>query len=119
MPDNTCTPGFSDCRPSDGLNLWPAISAGETPGPRSEVVHQVHNQYICDTTHGPSCSAAIRVGDMKLIMGNPGDSRTIAWPGQASEPVPFGLSGGVVEPGTDHARAPSIGTPVAELECDP
>lgn len=118
VPEDTCAPGYA-CRQSDGFNLWPAILAG-APGPRREVVHQVNNQYICDTTHGASCSAAIRVDDMKLIIGNPGDSRTLRWPSPSEEPVPFGRSGGVVEAGTDHARAPSASLkPIFELECDP
>ena len=31
-----------------------------------------------------------------------------AWPDLAAEPVPFGRTGGVLEAGTDHARAPSL-----------
>ena len=105
-------------RPPDGFDLWDSILSGEA-GPRKEVVHQVHNQYICDKTHGASCSSSIRMGEMKLIVGDPGDSRTIAWPQPASTPVPFGRSGGVIEPGTDHARAPGIGGATFELTCDP
>ena len=145
-------------RPPDSVNLWPAIAnngkgkgkgKGEGKGsdnndgdddddddddddadasPRWEVVHQVHNQYCCDKTHGDSCSASIRIHDMKLIQGNPGDSRTVAWPelsdaagaaGTAGGAIPFGLTGGKVEPGTDHARAPGVSGSVFELACDP
>lgn len=42
-------------KPLDGINLWPAISAG-TPTPRQEVIYNV------DPTGG-----AIREGDMKLV----------------------------------------------------
>ena len=31
------------------------------------------------------------------------------WPSPGSQPVPFGRSGGTVEHGTDHARAPLLG----------
>ena len=34
-------------------------------------------------------------------------------------PVPFGLTGGSVEPGTDHARAGNTGSSVHELTCKP
>ena len=50
-------------------------------GPRTEVVHQVQNQWICDTTQGGGgCASSIRMGEMKLIIGGPGDSRTIEKP---------------------------------------
>ena len=41
---------------------------------------------------------AIRVGDMKLILGAPGDGRILAWPDllpTGHSAVPFGRSGGV------------------------
>jgi hypothetical protein len=41
--------------------------------------------------------AAIRVGDMKLVVGAPGDGRTLCWPELlpvGSPAVPFGASGG-------------------------
>ena len=34
-------------------------------------------------------------------------------------PVPFGLTGGSLEPGTDHARAGNTGSSVHELTCKP
>lgn len=43
LPDDT---GY---RPPDALNLWPAIMDGSA-GPRTEVVHQVENQWSCDVT---------------------------------------------------------------------
>jgi hypothetical protein len=57
--------------------------------------------------NGDGClGMAIRVGEMKLIIGNPGDHRTLTYP----TPNPFanwafGQSGGLVEAGTDHCRA--------------
>jgi len=111
-------------RPPDGFNLWPSIISGNQ-GPRREVVHQVENQYSCDfQVKAPGhqkqiCSSAIRIEDLKLIIGNPGDSRTVPWPELAHVPVPFGKTGGRIENGTDHARALSTGQTVAELQCKP
>lgn len=59
------------------------------------------------------------MGEMKLLVNNPGDSRTIGWPQPAAKPVPFGLSGGEIEPGTDHARAPGTKGNLYELVCVP
>eukprot|EP00041_Stephanoeca_diplocostata_P009626 m.149543 g.149543 ORF g.149543 m.149543 type:complete len:557 (-) comp17821_c0_seq1:310-1980(-) len=91
-------------RPPDGFNLWPAIAL-DSHSPRTEVVHQVANQYFNE-----SCTA-ITVNEMKLILGNPGDNRTLRWPEESQTDIPFGRSGGVVEPGTDHARAGSFPNP--------
>ena len=75
----------------------------------------------CDYRNNPqkTCSSAIRMGEMKLLVNNPGDSRTIGWPEPAAKPVPFGLTGGEIEPGTDHARAPAVGGSIYELHCVP
>ena len=60
LPTNT---GY---RPPDALNLWPAILDGGA-GPRTEVVHQVENQWSCDVTQsGGGCCSSMRLGDMKL-----------------------------------------------------
>jgi len=88
-------------RPLDSLNLWPAILGGG-PSPRTEVVTQVNNSYFDEGV------SVIRVGDMKLIRGPPGDNRTLAWPAPGADAVPLGLSGAVIEPGTDHVRAPDL-----------
>ena len=62
VPANTGT------RAPDALNLWPAILDGSA-GPRQEVVHQVENQYSCDTTQpGGGCCSSMRMGEMKLIV---------------------------------------------------
>eukprot|EP00756_Hemistasia_phaeocysticola_P045614 Hpha_TRINITY_DN19361_c0_g1::TRINITY_DN19361_c0_g1_i1::g.81248::m.81248/K12375/ARSI_J; arylsulfatase I/J len=112
-------PAVTGTRPADALNLWPAILGGDA-GPRTEVVHQVQNEYICDVTQGGGgCCSSMRMGEMKLIIGGPGDSRTVQLPKWSSEAVPFGLTGGSLEPGTDHARAGSTGKPVHELTCKP
>jgi len=98
-------------RPLDGFNLLPAIF-GAQPSPRNEIVSQVNNSYFSENV------SVIRRGDLKLIRGPPGDNRTIAWPQPAPQPVPLGLSGAVVEPGTDHVRAPVLGG-VVEGRCAP
>jgi hypothetical protein len=77
-------PAVSGTRPPDALNLWPSILDGSA-GPRTEVVHQVENQYSCDTTQGGGgCCSSMRMGEMKLIIGGPGDSRTLQIPEQCT-----------------------------------
>ena len=88
-------------RPLDSLNLWPALVAG-APSPRTEIIHQVNNSYFDEG------ASALRVGDMKLIRGAAGDNRTIAWPERAAVAVPLGLTGAVIEAGTEHVRAPVL-----------
>ena len=99
-------------RPLDSLNLWPALLAGGA-SPRGEVVIQVNNSYFSE-----NCSV-IRVGEMKLIRGDPGDSRTVAWPPTGDAPVPLGRSGGVLEPGTDHVRGSELAGGVVPGRCRP
>ena len=100
-------------------------------------MHQVENEFCCDCTPArypcvgdgccksrsdTACSSAIRIGDMKLYVNNPGDSRHVAWPELSSAPVPFGLTGGSIEAGTDHARAPLPPSALIvemKLECRP
>ena len=63
MPAKT---GFRD---PDALDLWDAILK-DSPGPRTEVVHQVENQWSCDVTQaGGGCVSSMRMGEMKLIIG--------------------------------------------------
>jgi hypothetical protein len=126
LPPNT---GY---RPPDALNLWSAIMDGSA-GPRQEVVHQVENQWSCDVTQpNGGCVSSIRMGEMKLIIGGPGDSRTVEMPvpciptppvpnGSPPEcPIPFGKTGGALEAGTDHARANGLkGGTITELSCKP
>jgi hypothetical protein len=67
---------------TDSPTARPAILDGSA-GPRTEVVHQVENAYSCDTTQGGGgCCSSMRMGEMKLIIGGPGDSRTIMRPAQ-------------------------------------
>ena len=46
------------------------------------------------------------MGDYKLIVGNAGDSRVLAWPELGTKPSAFGSDGGAREPNTNHCRAP-------------
>ena len=80
-------PPHTGTREPDALNLWPAILSGGA-SPRTEVVHQVENQWSCDVTQpGGGCCSSIRMGEMKLIVGGPGDSRTVEIP-EPCTPVP-------------------------------
>lgn len=73
-------PADTGYRPPDALNLWESILDGSA-GPRTEVVHQVENQWSCDVTQpNGGCVSSIRMGEMKLIIGGPGDSRTVEKP---------------------------------------
>jgi hypothetical protein len=61
---------------------------------------------------------------MKLILGDPGDDRIVAWPERAAARVPFGQTNGsrdayAFEKALDlqHCRAPHPGGPKGELNC--
>jgi len=99
---NADVPDYTGPTPIDGFNAWDAIMANAT-SPRNEVIHQVKNQYFNDSTTG----YALRVGDYKLIVGDPGDDRCLAWPTQGNQAVKFGESGGNVEGATGNCRAPT------------
>ena len=99
-------------RPLDSLDLWDALLSGGD-SPRKEVILQVNNSVFSEGV------SVIRVGDMKLIRGPPGDNRTIAWPQPSAQPVPLGLSGAVIETGTDHVRAPELTGGVVLGVCSP
>ena len=58
------------------------------------MIHQVKNGHFSEHVE------AIRVEEMKLIVGKPGDSRTLKWPALAATPTPFGGSGGSTRQGS-------------------
>merc|ERR1712232_480797 len=92
-------PSKTGPRAPDGKNLWPALTSG-SESPRQEVILQVENEY--SQGHGNPASV-IRVGDYKLIMNDPGQDTLVPYPEASKKPVEFGLTGGHMEEGTDHA----------------
>ena len=94
----------------DGVDLWPALTLGGE-SPRAEVIVQAALPSVYNTT------TAIRLGALKLIVGQPGDNRVLAMPPPPKELVPFGRSGGTVESGTDHCTAPGSKSKVAGPAC--
>eukprot|EP00045_Choanoeca_perplexa_P014289 m.167271 g.167271 ORF g.167271 m.167271 type:complete len:97 (-) comp16634_c0_seq19:61-351(-) len=84
-------------RPPDGVNAIMEDKAS----PRTEVVHQVWNNIFNESV------SVMRLGDYKLIRGDPGTDLILSFPKPGPMPTPFGQSGGVKEQGTDHCRAPS------------
>lgn len=62
----------------DGVNQWPMIRDGE-PGPRNELLHNIdilsplQGSTLFNNTFDTRFRAAIRVGDYKLITGDPGN----------------------------------------------
>ena len=96
--------------PSDSLNLWPAITGRNLTSPRVEVIHAVTNRYFNASLGNVGVQAA-RFGKWKLIIGTKCDSQTQhqQWPTPGNTSVPFGETGGTIETGTDHARAPLLG----------
>uniref|UniRef100_A0A8C5B0L6 Arylsulfatase I-like n=1 Tax=Gadus morhua TaxID=8049 RepID=A0A8C5B0L6_GADMO len=57
----------------DGFDVWPTLSEGK-PSPRHEILHNIDPLHTPHTTgrHGNTPVAAIRVGDWKLLTGDPG-----------------------------------------------
>ncbi len=105
-------PAHTGPRAPDSHNLWPALLA-DGPSPRTEVVHQVVNNYTIQ--NGLAEPAVIRVGKYKLITPSKqgaGDCRVVAWPADAPAPVPFGTTGNGSRNGlsedTDACRAPVL-----------
>eukprot|EP00039_Didymoeca_costata_P006376 m.89637 g.89637 ORF g.89637 m.89637 type:complete len:574 (-) comp13233_c0_seq2:193-1914(-) len=110
------TVDFNQTGPStpDGYDCWHALTT-DGASPRTEVIHQVENQYFNDSSTG----YAIRMGNMKLIMGDPGDNRVVSWPQVGDKEIPFGQSGGVKEENTNHCRVGPGTIPKHEKQCEP
>ena len=96
-------------RAPDGRNLWPALMGKNLTSPRVEVVHRVLNRFF-NTSLGDGSGMAARFREMKIMVGVncQGDQVWQKWPEPSPAPVPFGLSGGVLEAGTDHARVAAL-----------
>lgn len=104
-------PSSTGPRAPDGHNLWPALLANAT-SPRTEVIHGVNGSQVVPPVNKTQCSScsslAARFGDYKIILGVDGGPGVQAWPTPGASEVPFGRSGGKVEGGTDHYRAPLL-----------
>ena len=110
-------------RPTDGFNLWPALTGLNLTSPRTEVIHAVQNKYFNNTAgHCPTCKpnvgiSAARFGDYKIILDfdcdlpsgpspagvKPAGNEIVSWPTPGTEATPFGLTTGWVREGTNWA----------------
>ncbi len=87
-------------RPVDGINLWSTlVSPAPIKSARECVIFEVQNKWY------NASAAAIRCGNLKLIIGAPGDNRLMAWPNDSSVSTPFGHTGGVEQ--GDQCYAPT------------
>eukprot|EP00035_Acanthoeca_spectabilis_P037975 m.49057 g.49057 ORF g.49057 m.49057 type:complete len:682 (+) comp8939_c0_seq1:1801-3846(+) len=71
--------------PFDGFDQSAAIKSGSPAASlRTEILHTplvpVLNPSVCPGSWGQSCGAALRVGDFKVLVGYPGDSRALPLP---------------------------------------
>eukprot|EP00041_Stephanoeca_diplocostata_P000814 m.17077 g.17077 ORF g.17077 m.17077 type:complete len:629 (+) comp11147_c0_seq1:175-2061(+) len=116
---NLSMPATTGPRAVDGLNLWHALLTNAS-SPRTEVIHQVVNNYtLAENLTDP---AVITMGRFKLILGDPGDNRIIAFPAPLEHPVAFGQSGGIrngYAGETNNCRAKSISGSVHSGDCTP
>ena len=82
--------GGGNVPPLDGMNLWPFFSdATNVTGPRTSVLLNVdvtNNDPNASATpndlHGWAGYAGIRVGNFKLVLGDPGTPNSWCWPNQ-------------------------------------
>jgi hypothetical protein len=89
-------PAHTGPMPPDSINIWSAVISGNSLSPRTEVIHQVKNEYFNEKT------VALQVGDLKFIKvefgGSVGDDRVLSWPQPGNGVVPYGQTGGQTEP---------------------
>jgi len=82
---NLAKGSFNGTKPLDGFDQWDTISQSK-PSPRKVLLHNIDILYkkkgvpMFNDTFDTSVRAAIRVGDMKLITGDPGNSSWIPPP---------------------------------------
>ncbi|XP_005099114.1 arylsulfatase B [Aplysia californica] len=75
-------------KPLDGFDMWDTISRG-TPSERTVLLHNIDPLFakrgvpLYNDTFDTSVRAAVRVGDMKLITGDPGKGIWIPPPGES------------------------------------
>eukprot|EP00656_Telonema_subtile_P028759 TRINITY_DN3136_c0_g1_i2.p1 TRINITY_DN3136_c0_g1~~TRINITY_DN3136_c0_g1_i2.p1 ORF type:complete len:542 (+),score=101.85 TRINITY_DN3136_c0_g1_i2:174-1799(+) len=105
-------PSYTGPMPPDSKNLWEAISTGSA-SPRAEVIHQVENGHFSEQV------TAIRVGDMKLLIGKPGDERHLQWPELSESKRAFGSTGGLIRSGTQCLSGINKAESVSTLKCSP
>lgn len=82
------------------------------------------NQYEQSESGGSPRPPTIRVGDMKLILGDPGDDRVVHWPDLSPNAIPFGRSNGTRDvydfekaQNLQHCRAPHPPGPKFSAKC--
>jgi len=117
--------------PPDGLDVWAALRSNGT-SPRTEILYTPLvdglNPEDCTeditgsrTSWGQACGAALRVGDYKLVVGYPGDSRALALPNASASSAVTPLlnqSGG--GPGLDGCNYTSgVGCPCHHMNGGP
>ncbi|KAK3780894.1 hypothetical protein RRG08_052051 [Elysia crispata] len=78
--------------PLDGFNQWPTITGRDVPTARPYLLHNIdilygkHGKKLYPHTWDTRVRAAIRVGDLKLITGQPDNGSWVKPPGDQSLP---------------------------------
>ncbi|XP_012939262.1 arylsulfatase B [Aplysia californica] len=84
---NLAKGSLNGTKPLDGIDQWDTITAGK-PSRRTVLLHNIDQLFpkrgvpLYNDTFDTSVRAAVRVGDMKLITGDPGDAKWWPLPGQ-------------------------------------